>query len=425
MLIVNMSILSVTAFPKNFGPWDNKNDWEKMLEEKIGEINETIIEKELNELEKKFNTTREHIREKWRHTKRIYASLKKNHSFFGSISYENDFAAGDLIKFILNESTGEILSYTLNRNDNVTVFDYITFEKPVVKKRLIVRGAVLIYDGSSIIIDAHDNPTGLLKIKSRVNNTVTIAVSSELSISKVADNIISISGNNLSGKIIISNLTETGNFSYEIEINDNTITITLSKEQSILFLALPPRELTINIPNWQDRENKIISCIAKKRIGARILVQLKNRIQNRTNVMTYANLSINCSVQPGKMVVKVSSNETGKSIIIDADNSTFNVTNANKLEVMIDNESIKMASNYSDVLDPTNDGNESEYLVVVGSNGVQVLVSIPKFSPHTIVITESTEGATTPTSETPGFTIFILLVAIITLLIFSTVKRKR
>jgi hypothetical protein len=43
-----------------------------------------------------------------------------------------------------------------------------------------------------------------------------------------------------------------------------------------------------------------------------------------------------------------------------------------------------MADDINDVLDPNNDGSHPEYLIVLGSNGTQLLVSIPHFSEHSI-----------------------------------------
>ena len=49
-----------------------------------------------------------------------------------------------------------------------------------------------------------------------------------------------------------------------------------------------------------------------------------------------------------------------------------------------------MADDVVDVLDPTNDAS-AEYLVTVGANGVQLLISIPHFSQHSITISSVIE----------------------------------
>jgi len=427
VILLSLGISSATAFPWKSGPWENKDEWEKMLQEKMELLNQTGLEekigKKLNELEEKFNATQEKIKKKWRETKKIYREFKKMHSLYGSIDYDNGYAVGDLIKFTLDESSGEILSYTLNRDGNVTIFDFISFSRLVTKSKLLVHGSVLTYDGGSIIISAHDNPTGLLKIKVRENGTLTLDLSDNLKVSKINDNILGISGKNISGRIVLP-LCDNNSSLYSFVINNNTIKVTLAKQQCLLFLAKPVKDLTINIPKMEEYENKTIESIAKGHVGARIMVQLRNKtqVQNRSHIMTYANLNVRCSVKLGRVVVNVSSNESGKTIIVDIDNATFNTTGLDKLKVLLDNQSIKMASSYSDVLDPTDDEGEPEYLIVVGSNGVEVLISIPKFSTHTVVITEPTKESISTTREIPGFTFIVMIVAIILL---SAILQKR
>jgi len=427
ILVVSLSLTSVTAFPKAVRPWEDREKWEKLFQEKMELLNETEleekIEKRLKELEEKFNKTQERIKEKWRMTRKIYKTLRRNHSFYGSIEYDNGYAAGDFIKFTLNESTGEIFAYTLNRDGNATIFNFISFSEPSTENRVATHGSVLIYDGGNKIISAHDNPTGLLKIFARRNITVTLDVADGINISQKENNLLSLSGENIYGKIILS---PSNNTKSQISLKNDTITATLQKNQRLLFLAEPVRDFTINASKWREYENKTIQGIARGHVGARIMVQLRNNLQNKnlSHIMTYANLKINCSVKPGKLVVKVSSNESGKTIVLDVDNATFNTTKLNQLKVILDNKSIEMASNYSDVLDPTDDGGEPEYLIVVGSNGLQVLVSIPKFSTHTIVVTEYPESSVSPSAgKTPGFTFTVMVITII--ILFSILQRRK
>lgn len=61
---------------------------------------------------------------------------------------------------------------------------------------------------------------------------------------------------------------------------------------------------------------------------------------------------------------------------------------AEKLEIRFDNETIAAADDLEDALDWANDDGEAEYLLLVGGDKVQVLVSVPHFSPHTIEVYE-------------------------------------
>ncbi len=85
-----------------------------------------------------------------------------------------------------------------------------------------------------------------------------------------------------------------------------------------------------------------------------------------------------------------------------------------KLEVLVDNEPIETASDYADVLNPS-DENVPEYLVVRGKSGVQVLISIPSFSTRVISIVASAGG----------LPLHVVVVAVVVLLLAAGVAVKR
>lgn len=62
---------------------------------------------------------------------------------------------------------------------------------------------------------------------------------------------------------------------------------------------------------------------------------------------------------------------------------------AQHVAVRFDGEAIAQADNISDVLNPDDDGLHAEYAVVSAAQGLDVLVSVPHFSPHDVTI-EST-----------------------------------
>ncbi|UCH72304.1 MAG: hypothetical protein JSW62_01795, partial [Thermoplasmatales archaeon] len=82
----------------------------------------------------------------------------------------------------------------------------------------------------------------------------------------------------------------------------------------------------------------------------------------------------------------VNGNETsgGKTIVITIGMGIFNFEE--DIVIEYDGESIRMADDLSDALDPNDDGSHPEYLITIGSNGAQILVSIPHFSEHSISI---------------------------------------
>jgi hypothetical protein len=100
------------------------------------------------------------------------------------------------------------------------------------------------------------------------------------------------------------------------------------------------------------------------------------------------NLDLNIATQAGdnKVTVSVSSEiSTGTTIVINIDNTVVPISSLGDLKVLVDNREIRPADDYADILDTTNE-NEPEYLILFGAEGIQVLVSIPHFSTHTITV---------------------------------------
>ncbi|MEM0493032.1 MAG: carboxypeptidase-like regulatory domain-containing protein [Candidatus Thermoplasmatota archaeon] len=83
-----------------------------------------------------------------------------------------------------------------------------------------------------------------------------------------------------------------------------------------------------------------------------------------------------------------------KTVAINIDPEFF-ATLDKPFVVNYDGVSISPASNLSDVLNPDDDGLEPEYLLVIGKDSIQLLVSIPHFSEHIITITQIIEDLNT------------------------------
>ena len=416
---------------KEHGPqWKNESKKGKDVEDILSDIidiinstgrmlNESEIEKKREDWREKINGTSEELLEKWKKGEESLQKMKESHSLFGSLKYENGLAAGDLIKFVFEESTGTILSYTLKRDEgNITVFDSITPSSFDLEDAPTAHGAVWRCNGIHLELEAHDNPTGLLKIKSK-NKQVNLSFNLGKNLTaKTAQkgNIIYINGT-LEGKLILSDCND--NKTVNITIEKDLINVSLPEDASILFIASPVKGLGIGIP--EEYEDKIENAICERKIGAHIAVQMKNKTLEKTHIITYANLNISMAVTKGEVKINVSSPEKeGKTVIVDIDEDTLSITSITDVLVVYDGKSISMAENYSDILNTSDDNNLPEYLAVMGSNGVQVLISIPRFSIHTILITK----AASPSEGIPGFTIALALLAMI-ISIFVAIISKR
>jgi len=107
--------------------------------------------------------------------------------------------------------------------------------------------------------------------------------------------------------------------------------------------------------------------------------------------MTYdPNVSVETNVDTDRVTLTVTSEApVGKTIVVNIDASILGISEIGDIVVLYDEHRLNMAADYEDVLNTSD--NEAEYLVIAGGHGVQVLISIPHFSTHTIVITRATQ----------------------------------
>jgi PKD repeat protein/uncharacterized membrane protein len=105
--------------------------------------------------------------------------------------------------------------------------------------------------------------------------------------------------------------------------------------------------------------------------------------------------------------------EGGKVVILNIDpDCKFNISNLNDINVKLDGEAIT-SSIFTTVLTIT--GDEGLYCISIGYNGTQILIYIPQFSEHRVLIEKQTRDESK--SDTPFFSWFILLVAVIAIML--------
>lgn len=150
----------------------------------------------------------------------------------------------------------------------------------------------------------------------------------------------------------------------------------------------------------QESIRTVASAIEAGNLGGEITVVKNGEERYKTDTISYyANVTVT-AVEPEfskhKAVFNVSGDchATGKTIKLNFGRNAFSSIDVNNLEdsleVFFDGRDIKMADDLSDVLNPNDDGLQPEYALMqvkaAGGKEFFVLVSIPHFSDHQIVI---------------------------------------
>jgi hypothetical protein len=103
---------------------------------------------------------------------------------------------------------------------------------------------------------------------------------------------------------------------------------------------------------------------------------------------------------------------TGKTIVVTIDNTVFTTEDA---FVEYDGAPIRKADSFLDVIDSSDDGSRAEYYVINEPNQTIVLISLARFSEHTITIS-SLAGAVVSIT---AIILYIVISAIVLFLFFS------
>jgi len=208
------------------------------------------------------------------------------------------------------------------------------------------------------------------------------------------------------GDVITSKFTftdEDGN--YSIQISSGSYTMEISKEgyqtttisdvtvwvneATVVNINLIPSETTepaILPILTEDNRDLIDDGIKNNTIGGELVIK-SNEQQTDFEKFIFIYNDVTISVVNAKednLSFLVNGDETsgGRTIVVNLEEGVFDFSKDFVIEY--DGEPMEMADDISDVLNPNDDGSHPEYLITIGAQGVQILISIPHFSEHQI-----------------------------------------
>lgn len=300
---------------------------------------------------------------------------------------------GKYVNFSYNSSTGEITNFTLG---GTPVFSSILIDdwSPVIKHS----GSEIRFEMKSksdndddedgverITLEIHDNPKGLIKVDVKGNKNVTFVLADGISGDiDVSENVINLSGE-LNGTLVQIG-HENGTVDFSKDGNKNfTANVTDAK---LMFRTHP---VTVMTQAQFNHRNQVTTGIMAGDVGAE--VDIEDEDSSSTVVYDSLNISIE-QVENNTVSINISSElSQGTTVSLSVSSDILKVVQGENVTILFDGKQIHMADNYDDIMNPDDDDGAAEYLVVVGSEDVEVLVSIPHFSAHSITITTGDAGA--------------------------------
>jgi len=168
----------------------------------------------------------------------------------------------------------------------------------------------------------------------------------------------------------------------------------------------------------------IDEAIQNNSVGGEVIIQLnESKVKYDKKVIIYDGVAIDpikVDEDGVSLIVNGDENSGGRTIIVNLEEGIFD--SSGDVIIEYDGEIIKMADDINDVLNPNDDGSNPEYILSKGSEGIQILISIPHFSEHHINIYEKIVEQVTETvmkykEYAIAFAMLVILIAAIVIII--------
>ena len=348
---------------------------------------------------------------------------------------------GKFVNFNFNSSSGNITNYEINSSKPMTVFTEINASGngtigsyrnfPAFSlNQPVVYGSVFFYANSSYIYAIHNNPALQMGL-TLDNGTMTFKVPTGLNVTSF----VRLSGSEsekMNSSTVSSNVSadqnQTLGLNHEVEVGTTTffihnasirsfltvsgvgasarfnsttneIVVNTTKSAQINFVS-PPGLRSINETDFRD----IKYALDHGNLGAQLSIESLNGIA--ANYTTYYNGSLKMhllSVSNGQVKIAVSSTSHHGTNVVFFVNKTFLNASSGKIYVSFDGNSITLTSTLNGTL-TVNSSTNAYYAVVPEQGGYLVVVHVPHFSNHTIVISDtslSTSPSNLPVTLSP------------------------
>lgn len=160
--------------------------------------------------------------------------------------------------------------------------------------------------------------------------------------------------------------------------------------------------------------------IGKGHVGAEATINLNEDDSVGHDVVSYGNVTMQTlKAERGNITLLIDGHGfEGRVIVVNVDGRVLGAESADKLGITIDNETVRPATDLTDILDPDDDGFYPEYYIVydVQAQAFQLIVTLPHYSVHILSVT--TAFALPPPSVVIGIVAGLALLVPTALLLF-------
>ncbi|MFP4051223.1 MAG: hypothetical protein ACLFVB_05735 [Thermoplasmata archaeon] len=331
-------------------------------------------------------------------------------NWFGQFTMEDGTVDGRFVKFDFNETTGTISDYKVFIGETyVNVFDEVKINnfEPI---ETSIQGAVFMMNGTHAKLMIHNNPRAIMQIVNPYDDTpllVNYTVDENVDINE------EIQPSAVKYRLTSDDLNGVINTPLNTTVEDDIITVNgegWNETSHTMFMTKPSYT-----KEPKQHQNEFEEAVMNSKIGTEMEVVGKGEGHVSHEVRYRQNLQVQLQkMEEKKMRVRVQSEDpNGTCVMLRVEKQSLNVEE-NNIQVRLDGEKMKETS-FQKVIEG---GEQAKYSVQEQENGMlEIAVNVPHFSEHEITV----ESA----SETPGYTLPLLLTAVGVIGVIWAVRKKR
>lgn len=358
---------------------------------------------------------------------RLSADAKANAKAdaFGSFKlYYDGSAVGSYVSLKTDVEAGVITDFALAASGEV--FADIKAGASAFVSAGAEGSAVLHLENNEASLDISDTTTAHMRVVAKADTTAEFRLAGDVTAHATSQTIVDLAAEGYAASMIITSVEGKASADSYFEITaDGSVVAHLEAGAQVVFKSHVGIETELSA----QQRTMINAAIATGKVGGQVFVQTQASVsaaakaaaqasaraqasaeasaeaaaearaalvaaaQAEGSVTTsitasyYNDVQLVTAATKSRVDVTVSSTvSAGKTIIVSLDKATISGMAQGNAEILVDGQAAVQASSYADILNPSDDGGASEYFVLAGEAGTQVLVSIPHFSTRVVTL---------------------------------------
>jgi hypothetical protein len=308
------------------------------------------------------------------------------HGLMGHGTYVNGYLNGSFVSFTFDNETGALENFSLRTASGlIEVFASVTVDG-LSGGNVTSFGSLLIITGNEVQVIVHDNPTGMIHVVTNTsisNITYHLADGFQVVGFESALNNCSLGSRALINNGRVTGIIASGNGTMTYG-NDSGYWVNVQGETELAMSRFAP---AFKLGDHMHDE-EVMDAISHNRLGAEMSMICGDNGVSYDTMEYHPDMSLSLvQGKKGHVELQVTSSvHTGRAVLINLDSQSME----GDMRVLLDGKQVRLANSTAEVLYASGQGSSDAcYYVTEQDNASSVVLYVPSFSTHSIVIESS------------------------------------